>query len=208
MALDKWGRAKGGLGKKNITVEEFIELFKSTFTFLFFGEVNESFLRNLFSRLDKNRRGYITYKEYLQWTLDLLNYREISGMLCYLESSNINVNQTRPSTTKALPPPPITSPSTPSSTSFPKFFTTKMKFTSRNLSEQLKQHTLRLLSSFDANRNSLAETDEIVEILKKIFGENSDEIYYVVHNFFRYTKKNEIATFDDFIAFFLGHHCG
>lgn len=96
MALDRWGRARGGLGKRNITVEEFIELFKNTFTFLFFGDVNESFLRNLFSRLDKNRNGYITYKEYLQWMLELLNYREVSGMLCYLELSGINTNQKRP----------------------------------------------------------------------------------------------------------------
>lgn len=54
----------------------------------------------------------------------------------------------------------------------------------------------------------MAEKDEIIEILKKIFGENSDEIFYVVQNFFRYTRKGEIATFEDFVAFFLGHHCG
>jgi|JI6StandDraft_1071083.scaffolds.fasta_scaffold21161_4 Ca2+-binding EF-hand superfamily protein len=51
--------------------------------------MTDELVRRVFEKIDKDRDGVISYKEYLQWTNELLAYREPCGMPCFLSEPKI-----------------------------------------------------------------------------------------------------------------------
>lgn len=168
-------------------------LFSKSFGFLQSLRLTEEDIRKIFRWIDQDRDGIISYKEYLQWTLELLKFREANGTPCYFQAT-------------PLPAPvPVEKPA-PQSVIIDKAGT-RWVFTSRVLAENALQQALRILLGFDANNNKFADPEEIVEILKALLRENQHEIDYVLVNYFRYTKGGPVS-FEEFAKFFLGLHCG
>lgn len=82
-------------------------------------------------------------------------------------------------------------------------------YSSKSLAERIKQHTLKLLLTFDTNNNRVVDPDEVETILIALLKSKELEIKYVTKNFFRYNQeKKKQVTFEMFTEFFLGLHCG
>lgn len=81
-------------------------------------------------------------------------------------------------------------------------------FSARGLAQRIKQHTLRLLQTFDRNSNHTVDREEVEAILVGLLKENALEIKYVTKNYFRYSERTKEVTFEMFTEFFLGLHCG
>jgi Ca2+-binding EF-hand superfamily protein len=86
IGLDRFNRSRGGSGKRTINLQEFLTLFRSSFGFLQSLNINEEDIKKIFRGIDQDRDGTISYKEYLQWTLELLNFREANGTPAYFQA--------------------------------------------------------------------------------------------------------------------------
>lgn len=51
--------------------------------------MTDELVTRVFQKIDKDKDGSISYKEYLQWTNELLAYREPCGMPCFLSEPKI-----------------------------------------------------------------------------------------------------------------------
>jgi hypothetical protein len=51
--------------------------------------MTDELVMRVFSKIDKDKDGMISYKEYLLWTNELLAYREPCGMPCFLSEPKI-----------------------------------------------------------------------------------------------------------------------
>lgn len=51
--------------------------------------MTDELVGRVFQKIDKDKDGVISYKEYLQWTNELLTYREPCGMPCFLSEPKI-----------------------------------------------------------------------------------------------------------------------
>jgi Ca2+-binding EF-hand superfamily protein len=160
--------------------------------------LTEGDIRRIFSRIDKDNDGIISYRDYLQWTLELLTFRESNGIPCYFETSTGFESQVIVAPVQVPVEIPVHKPTVVS---------VRWNFTSRALADAAKQQALRILLGFDANANKIVDSEEIREILRILLKENSLEIDYVLVNFFRYTHGRKSVTFEEFVEFFLGLHC-
>lgn len=198
IGLDRFNRTRGGAGNRQINLKEFIALFRRSFGFLQSLNLSDDDVTKIFRWIDQDRDGVISYKEYLQWTLELLKFREANGTPCYFQAISSQ-------TFIPAPPPAVAAPVVSKIIDKP---STRWVFSSRALADNAFQHTSRFFLTFDANGNKFADPEEIIAILKALLKENNYEIEYVLSNFFRYTRDNGPVTFEDFARFFLGLHCG
>lgn len=84
-----------------------------------------------------------------------------------------------------------------------------MSFSDLTLARQTRAHLLKLLHPFDKNQNFVFEESEVIDIMQTLLKESEIEVYYVIHNVFRYDRDNDNrVTYPEMANFLLEMHCG
>lgn len=85
----------------------------------------------------------------------------------------------------------------------------RYKSVEEEVGDTIRQRTLELLANYDFNKDLKFQREEIVALLKDVFGETKIEIDYVVLNVSRYDQDGDgNVTYDELANFILEQHCG
>ena len=98
-------------GKKGLNRDEFILLLINTFGFARLQKFRKSILYKIFSKIDKNQDGLITFEEYLDWVRRFLAVLKYFGDEFYVEEDDWDLDSSDPFEKDHTPIPPAPKPS-------------------------------------------------------------------------------------------------
>lgn len=78
--------------KKTLSKEEFNVLFKNTYQFLSLGRIKLSFLTQLYTVIDQNQDGVVSYEEYLDWIKRFIAVSKYFGDEFYFQEDDLDLN--------------------------------------------------------------------------------------------------------------------
>lgn len=207
--------------RKLLNRDQFVQLFRSSFSFLSVSRIKDELLWGFFTVIDTDRDGYISFDQYIIWLKDFLcpsNYRgdtyyfelddadlAIGGWLITSEITTV----TKPAITKTI----VTSDLVVTRREFATVLRTiklsNYRFSNLELAKRIRLSIISLVSTFDKNHNRLLEENEIIDLLVTLLNESETEIRYVIRNVFRYDRNNDWkVTFEEMADFLLEVHCG
>lgn len=121
--------------KRNLNCDEFIILFKSSFSFLKLNNFSNDILRKIFAKIDKNNDGFISYEEYLDWVKRFLAVEHYFGDEFYVPEDDEEINKEDPD---PLPVPSLNKPFT---------------FADYTFAKQVRARVWELLIPYDQDKN-------------------------------------------------------
>ena len=185
-------------GKKTLSLDEFIKLFRNTFYFLNVSRIKDELLAGFFRIIDTDHDGLITIIQYLDWVKNFLCPAVIHTDGFYFDLDDMSL---------ALGNNVITAEIELPERQVPKL--TKFKFSDIAFAKSIRAHVMKLIERFDRNKNYIFEESEVIDIMQTQIKESEIEVIYVIHNVFRYDKDNDNrVTYPEMTNFLLEMHCG
>lgn len=143
--------------KRTLNVDEFILLFKNSFSFLKLGGFKDSILAKIFAKIDKNNDGLISYEEYLDWVRRFLAVEEYYGDEFWVEEDDGDLDASDPF--EVVPPSP------PSN---------RFTFDDYTFARQVRQQVWNMLIPYDKDQNEEFSKVEIEAALVGLLGEHEN----------------------------------
>jgi len=129
----------------------------------------------LFSEIDLNKSGWITYEVYFLF----LKYYFGSQNIVFKKNTQLDEGEEWLLALKGLNP---------------------LDYFIRLILDQLRKNFLL----YDANKNLVFEIDEIEQILRTVFQLDESEVSYIIYSYFRFeASNNKFATFEELVAIIL-----
>lgn len=199
--------------------DQFVQLFRSSFSFLSISRVQDELLWGFFAVIDTDRDGLISFEHYILWLKDFLSPFGYRGDTYYFELDDADLSIGRRAITEIVVAQPreivtyipsdIYVVKREWATIARTLKLSNYKFSNWEIARRIRSNIISLVSTFDKNYNRELEEDEIIALLVSLLNENETEIRYVVRNVFRYDRNDDLkVTFEEMADFLLEVHCG
>jgi Ca2+-binding EF-hand superfamily protein len=141
LGLSRFGRQHPN--QRCLNRDEFIHVFKSSYSILNMDRVSSRLLMRFFDKIDTNKDGHISFKQYLNWIKKFLAVHSYFGLMYYVEEDDADL--------------PIGADMILTDDQLAlikkRKFLCPFKFSSLDLARRARKKTLELLELFDSNHN-------------------------------------------------------